>query len=191
MIKHVSSWLLVAGIFALALPNIAEAEQTPTEDVEQRGSVIVFPKFIQGALTIDNQKRPLTEIEVRAECPRNATCPNGEPVKVRFHWVCPGSNDIATKFVCKAAAFEISVPLNGKVSFNPEASNLAENAAVSAPCPSGYLIGWVIDATTNRPIKYDALSGGVTLRGSGGRVETYQAIVIRAEPNLASGAEIT
>ena len=191
MIKYVSSWLLVASTLALVFPNIAEAEQSPTEDLEQRGSVIVFPKFMQGTLTIDNQKRPLTEIEVRAQCPRSATCPSSEPVKIRFHWVCPGSNDISTKFVCNASGFEISVPLDGKVSFNPEDPNLAENRAASAPCPRGYLIGWVVDATTNKPIKYDALSGGATLRESGGRVETYQAIVIRAESNLASGAEIT
>jgi hypothetical protein len=192
MIKHISSILVFSGILSLGFPNFAEAEQSVTDVAEERGSVIVFPKFTRGTLTTDNQKWPMTEIEIRAQCPEGASCMVNEAVKVRFHWVCPASNDIAAKYVCKAAGFEISIPLNSKVSFNPEDPGvLGENPAASAPCPSGYLIGWVINSATNRPIKYDALSGAATLRDSEGKIERYQGVAVRAEPNLASGGEIT
>jgi hypothetical protein len=59
-----------------------------------------------------------------------------------------------------------------------------------APCPSGHLIGWVISPTTRRPIKYDALTGNAIRRESGGAIASYQAITIRADPNLATRAEI-
>jgi hypothetical protein len=188
MIRHISSILVLAGILALGFPTFTEAQQSAADDAEERGSVIVFSKFMRGTLTMDNQKRPMTEIEVRAQCPQGVTCPENETVKIRFHWVCPGSAD---KSVCKAASFDISIPLNGSVSFSPEdRETLGENPAGSAPCPSGYLIGWVINSTTNRPIKYDALGGEATLRDSAGKIEGYQGITIQAEPNLASRGEI-
>src|SRR5205085_4573564 len=150
---------------ALAAANVADAQEPAADDAGERGSVIVFPKFVRGTLTLDNQTMPQTEIEVRVQCPRGAVCSENESVKIRFHWVCPGSDDVASKFVCKEAGFEISTRVNSKVSFNPEDPGLvAENPTASAPCPSGYLIGWVINSATNRPIKYDALSGEATLR---------------------------
>jgi len=59
-----------------------------------------------------------------------------------------------------------------------------------APCSSGYLIGWVISPTTDRPIKYDGLTGTAVLRDANGAIESYQGIAIPAEPNLATRAEI-
>jgi hypothetical protein len=192
MIKRLGSMLVLAGILALGFPIFATAQQLAADDGEEKGSVIVFPKFTRGTLTKDNQKWPMTEIEIGAQCPEGDTCQGDEAVKVRFNWVCPGSNDIDAKYVCKSAGFEISIPLNNKVSLNPEDPGvLGENRAASAPCPNGYLIGWVINSATNRPIKYDALSGAATLRDGEGRIERYQGIAIRAEPNLASGGEIS
>src|SRR5205823_4305642 len=134
------------------------------------------------------QSRSLTQIEVRAQCPQGAICTDNEAVKIRFHWVCPGSDDIASKYICKEAGFDINVSLNSTVSFTPE--DASENPAISAPCPRGYLIGWVVDRNSNRPIKYDALSGQAVLRDSGEDAGKYQAIVIQAEPNLNTSAEM-
>jgi len=185
-------FLLLLAILAVAYSNYAEAQQAGTDEAEAWGSVIVFPKYIRGIQRSSNKDKPLTEIEVRAHCPRGATCNESEPVKIRFRWVCPGSEDIASKYICKDAGFEISVAPNSRVSFSPEdAGGPNENAAASAPCPRGYLIGWVIDRSTSRPLKFDALSGQAVLRDAEGRVEKYQAITIQAEPNLTSGAEIT
>jgi hypothetical protein len=185
--------LLLLGILAIACPNFAEAQQAGgAGEAEERGSVIVFPKFMQGMQRSNNENKPMTEIEVRAQCPRGAACTENEPVKIRFHWVCPGSDDIASKYICKEAGFEISLAPNSTVSFSPEdSSRVTENPAVSAPCPRGYLVGWVIDRSTSRPIKFDALSGQAILRDGEGRAEKYQAITIQAEPNLTSGADIT
>src|SRR5207302_6840381 len=126
-------------------------------------------------------------------CPRGGDCPESESVKIRFHWVCPGSDDIASKYVCKGAGFDIRTSVDGKVSFNPEDPNLSgNNPASSAPCPNGYLIGWVINPDTNRPIKYDGLSGGATLwDSSSGAVEKYRAITIEAATDLPTRAEVT
>jgi hypothetical protein len=66
-----------------------------------------------------------------------------------------------------------------------------DHLAPAPPCPRGYLIGWVIDPTTRRPIKYDVLTGDAILRAPGGVIASYEAITIRADPNLAIGAGIT
>jgi hypothetical protein len=77
------------------------------------------------------------------------------------------------------------------VFFNPEDPKLeGTDPASAAPCPSGYLIGWVISPDTARPIKYDGLVGDATLRNGSGAIERYPAIAIQAEPNLASRADI-
>src|SRR5690348_7296614 len=103
---------LLFWILAFASLNSAEAQQAGVGHAEEPGSVIVFPKFIQGMQTSNNENKPLTDIEVRAQCPRGATCTESEPVKIRFHWVCPGSDDIASKYICKEAGFEISLMPN-------------------------------------------------------------------------------
>jgi len=185
----------VAAMLTLALgmmpPSFAQTAEPSSSASEEPGSVIVFPKFTKGTVTVDGVTTPRTEIEVRARCPNGATCPAAEPVKVRFHWVCPGSEDIVSKYVCKESDFDVLLSANGKASLNPEDPNLLGNSVGSvAPCPSGYLIGWVISPATQRPIKYDGLSGSAILRDGRGAIESYQAFAIQADPNLATRAEI-
>jgi hypothetical protein len=82
--------------------------------------------------------------------------------------------------------------VNGKASVNPENPNLLENnAGAAAPCPSGYLIGWVTSPVNERPIKYDGLTGSAVLRDSQGVIQSYEAFAIQADRNLANRAEIT
>ena len=183
---------LLTAALGIAAPGLAQAPEPPSRaSAEVAGSVIVFPKFVRGTVTVDGVTRPQTEIEVHARCPNGATCPADEPVKIKFHWVCPGSEDIAPKYVCKESDFDIQLSVDAKTSFNPEDPALVGNNLGSiAPCPRGYLIGWVISPTTNRPIKYDALTGSALLRDGNGTIQSYDAFVIRADPNLATRAEI-
>jgi hypothetical protein len=182
--------VLLAVALGIAAPSLAQSPE-PSSVSEEPGSVIVFPKFIKGTVAVDGVTRPQTEIEVQARCPNGATCPEEEPVKMRFHWVCPGSEDIAPKYVCKETDFDVVVSVNGRVLLNPEDTRFPGDYFGSAsPCPKGYLVGWVISPNTGRPIKYDALTGNAVLRDPSGAIESYEAIAIRADPNLAVRAEV-
>jgi hypothetical protein len=180
--------LLTAAFGTGALGFALAAEPTSSEGA---GSVIVFPKFLKGSVPVDGTIKAQTEIEVQASCPEGTVCSENEPLKIRFHWVCPGSEDIAPQYVCTETAFDVTLSPNGKVLLNPEDAELpGDHLASPAPCPKGYLIGWVISPTSRRPIKYDALTGSAILRESSGVVASYEAITIRAGPNLATRAEI-
>jgi hypothetical protein len=191
VMKGAGFGMLLAVTLGIAAPTFAQAPEPQSSAPEEPGSVIVFPKFIKGTVTVDGVTRPQTEIEVQAGCPNGASCPEDEPVKIRFHWVCPGSQDLAPQHVCKESDFEVRLSVDGKASLNPEDPKLLENNVGSvAPCPRGYLIGWVISPITNRPIKYDALTGSAILRDRSGAIESYEAFAIQADPNLATRAEI-
>jgi len=188
--KGAAVFVLLTVILGMATPSFAGAPEATSSASEEPGSVIVFPKFMKGTVAFDGVMKAQTEIEVRARCPIGATCPDDEPVKIKFHWVCPG-DDAAAKLVCKGAGFDLVLSVNGKASFNPENPQLtADDRARVAPCPSGYLIGWVISATSDRPIKYDGLTGTAVLRDGNGATAAYQAITIPADPNLATRADI-
>jgi hypothetical protein len=184
-----------AAVLAVALGIVvragAQAPQPTLRSSDVAGSVIVFPKFLKGSVLVDGVMSPQTEIEVEARCPNGATCSEDELVTVKFHWVCPGGEDAGAKNLCKESDFDVAIPINGKASFNAEDPQLAaKNPGSSPPCPSGYLIGWVISPATDRPIKFDALSGSAILRGGGGVAQSYQAFTIQADRNLAHRAEI-
>jgi len=181
-------FVLLTVVLGLAMPTFAA---TTSSASEEPGSVIVFPKFTKGTVNVDGVRRAQTEIEVRARCPKDVTCPEDELVKVRFHWVCPGSEDLAPRSVCKQVGFDVALSVNAKASFNPEDPGLrGDIVGAIAPCPRGYLIGWVISRTTNRPIKYDGLTGAAVLRNVTGSIQSYEAFAIQADPNLATRAEI-
>ena len=194
--------LLLMPALALAMPAFADTHDPRLADTDEPGSVIVYPKFINmPAVSVDGALLPRTEIELGAVCPVGVTCVEGQKVKVRLHWVCPGDQSVATKFVCKETDFDVFVPVNGKVAFSADGSPLnSASPRVPAPqCKNGYLIGWAIDMQ-DRPIKFDGLIGDAVIRGpalgsgpSAGlstSVEGYTAIAIQADPALASGALI-
>src|SRR5262249_41465335 len=98
-------------------------------DHSRPGSVIVFPLFIrnggdaeecgEGNLLVNRVCRPRTEFALGATCPTRFTtgdqnvenfpelaCIDHEPVRVRFRWVCPGTEP---ELNCKATGFDFSL----------------------------------------------------------------------------------
>ena len=136
--------LLLMPALALAMPAFADTHDPRLADTDEPGSVIVYPKFINmPAVSVDGALLPRTEIELGSVCPAGVLCAEGQRVKVRLHWVCPGDQSVATKFVCKETDFDVFVPVNGKVAFSADGSPLnSASPRVPAPqCKNGYLIG--------------------------------------------------
>ena len=149
-------------------------------DSEEPGSVIVFPKFIQGTVsTSEGTSLPITELEIGVVCPKGVICPEHEPVKIRFHWVC-GTNEanVAGIFICQETNFDINATVFEKIVLTPNGENagfyttgglnnsLPSKFSPAANCPNGggYLIAWVINPANDQPIKFDGLIGDAHLR---------------------------
>jgi hypothetical protein len=198
IIKYARFLLLLAPAVGLVMPAFAQARDPLLSDSQEAGSVIVFPKFIKGTVNPDGVATPQTEIEVGVVCPNGVTCPEHQPIKIRFHWVC-GTNEaaIAASFVCKETDFDVTTSVFGKVVFNANGTSIPGSNPVqpgtppAAECDRGYLIGWVINPANDQPIKFDGLVGDAVLRTSDNAVSEYGAIPIQADPNLANGAAIT
>jgi len=157
------------------------------------GSVIVFPKFIRGAVTVDGVTTPATEITVRAVCPADITCAGGRQLRVKAEWVCPGLQSSEAGAVCRGTSFEFIVAINGTAVLNPDNIPIpgADPVVVPVPeCPRGLLIVYAID-DNGQPIKFDGLGGVANLRESGSAVSGYTAPLINADPALASGDPIS
>jgi hypothetical protein len=177
-------------------------------DSQEPGSVIVFPKFIQGTVALpEGGRAPITELEVGVVCPKGVVCAEHQPVKIRFHWVCGTTEaDLAGSFVCKETDFDVTGTVYEKIVLTPNGeiagqytAGLPNHVSPGANCPKGggYLIGWVINPANDQPIKFDGLVGDAHLRPGGGMMGSptaladYNAIPIQAAPGLASGAAIT
>src|SRR5215813_13830662 len=187
---------LVVPALALAAPAFAQVRDTKLGDSQEPGSVIVFPKFIKGTAALpEGGVVPRSEIEVGIVCPTGVVCPEHQPVKIRFHWVCPTTEaNPAGSFICNETDFDVVGSVYEKLVLVPNAQGTADGVGtrfVPAPqCPRGYLIGWVIN-TSDQPIKFDGLIGDGVLRESGAALASYVGIPIQADPALANGALIT
>jgi hypothetical protein len=187
--KFISKWALVLlPALALATPAFA------LNDSEEPGSVIVFPKFVNAARVIVDGIPDIarTEIEIGVVCPHTLApsdplCAEHVPYKIRFHWVCPGIENVNSN-ICKETDFEIVVSMNGKTVFSADGRQINSNSAIvpTPPCPRGYLIGWM-ENFNDQPIKFDALIGNAVIRGPGvgptvmsTAVSAYNAIPIQA-----------
>jgi len=193
--KFARSLLLLIPALALAMPAFAAARDTRLSDSQEAGSVIVFPKFMKGTVTLpEGGTAPMTELEIGIVCPVGETCPEHRQVKMRFHWVCPGFQTFDSKLICREQDFDVIGSVYEKLVLVPNGAGTSDGVGTRfvppPPCPFGYLIGWVID-TSDRPIKFDGLIGDAVLRVSGTSVASYSAIPIQADPNLAPGALIT
>jgi hypothetical protein len=211
--KFTIKWALLLTPM-LALATSAFAQGTPPRDPglsdsQEPGSVIIFPKFITGDVTVDGITFPRTEIEIGAVCPplqqwvRNQIgCAEHAPVKVRFHWVCPGAEGVNSN-ICPEQNFEVVLSVNGKLAFGADGTQINTNSPiVPIPnCPRGFLIGWVISPANDAPIKYDGLIGNAVIRGpnlgagtiSPGMstaVSAYSAITIQANTADNTGAPL-
>jgi hypothetical protein len=206
--------LLLMPMLALATSAFAQARPVGLSDSQEPGSVIIFPKFINmPAVVVDGQLVPRTEIEIGAVCPPLAStvrnlvgCAEHQPVKVRFHWVCPGVENVNSN-ICRETDFDVNLSVWGKLAFTADGTLINSNSPVvpAAPCPRGYLIGWVINGTAtgalaDAPIKFDALIGNAVIRGpnlaagpnagSSTAVSAYSAITIQANTGDATGAPL-
>jgi hypothetical protein len=190
---HARTWRRVALLLLLALtlaiPATAQVRDTRLSDSEEPGSVLVFPKFLTGT-TADGEPRSAFEIGIT--CPKKAdgspgVCAEGTRVKLRAHWVCPGSQELAEKFICKETNFDLFGTVTGTIVINPANAGHVTQQVPIPPCEAGYLIVWVID-TRDQPIKYDALIGDAVLREYDDTPAAYNAIPIQATAADAPGA---
>src|SRR5207248_5358461 len=180
---------------ALAMPAFAQDRDPRLSDSQEPGSVIVFPKFITGTVTLpEGGTAPATELEVGIICPVGATCPEHQSVKIRFHWVCPGDQYFNDKLICRETDFDVVASVNEKLVLVPNGVGTADGVGTRfvppPPCPAGYLIGWVVN-TSDRPIKFDGLIGDAVLRESGTALASYNAIPIQTHAALTTGALVT
>jgi hypothetical protein len=194
--KFVWSALLLAPALGLAAPASAAF---PLADPSEPGSVIVFPKWRTGTVSVDGVTLPQTEIELGAVCPVGFTCPEHQPIKVRFHWVCGGDDKIDNKYICPSTDFDVFLTVDGKAVFDPNNIAIAGSQfhhvslppfnIDGTPCVRGYLIGYVVN-TSDQPIKFDGLIGDGVIRNTATSASAYRAITIQADPALANLALI-
>ncbi len=218
--RFILKWgLLLIPALALAVPAFApmpasaQTRDVRLSDSQQPGSVIIFPKFINRApVRTDSPTGPLlprTEIELGVVCPpgvpvTTTTCFEHQTIKVHAHWVCPGDDNVTTKYVCDDTDFVLFLSINGKLAFSADGRSYWSNSPrVPQPnCPNGYLIAWVVD-NADRAIKFDGLIGEAVLRGpvnvdaagfippgTSTAVSAYNGITIQAHPALALNALI-
>jgi len=178
------------------------------------GSVIVFPKFINELfnggtpIVVDGVSVPQTEIEIGAICPPafvagGGFCPEHQAIKIRFHWVCPGTEGVRSN-ICEEEDFEVNITVSGKLAFSANGLPINSNSppgVPAPPCARGYLIGWVISPANDLPIKFDGLIGNAVIRngnlvagpnaGSSNGLSAYSAVTIQADPALANLAAVT
>jgi hypothetical protein len=171
---------------ALATPAFAQV----VADFSKPGAVIVWPKFETGSVNVFpgtagqfNAARTLIELGNMGD----------SNVTVHMEWVCPGANVGEIPSVCAATDFEVPVSRNGKVTFNPSGivnpmpSDYNESIGGEtnlipvppAPCPRGYLIGWVISGS-DANLGQNVLVGDAVLRDVGTDLQSYKAITIQA-----------
>jgi hypothetical protein len=194
MVRHARYFFLLMPALALAMPAYAQDTREETlNDSQVPGSVIVFPKFIQGTVALpEGGTAPATEIEIGIVCPEGQTCAEHEPVKILFHWVCPGPQDFAQKLICKETNFVVTATVFEKIVLSPDGTftGVTTRTVPAAPCPRGYLIGWVVRPSDDQPIKFDGLIGDAVLRESGTALASYGAIPIQANPLMDYKAAI-
>jgi hypothetical protein len=194
------SVLLIMPALASAIPAFAQTRSAKLSDSQEPGSVIVFPKFVNAAAVRlpEGGMAPASALKIGVVCPKNASCTSDQEVTIRLHWVCGAS---AANPVCDETNFEVTATVFEKIILVPDSTpedgyktGLPTKSVPAAPCPGGYLIGWVIDSSTLQPIKFDGLIGSADLRNavvlSDSDLTSYPAIPIQANPALANGAAI-
>jgi hypothetical protein len=194
-IKGARLAVLLLPALALAAPAFAQVRDPKLSDSQEPGSVIVFPKFIKGTVTLpEGGAAPASEIEIGVVCPKGATCSEHQAVKIRLHWVCGTSEaNLAGSFICQETDFDVTATVFEKIVLTPNGfdTGYSTKQVPFAQCNRGYLIGWVIRPSDDQPIKFDGLIGDGVLRESPTAQAGYPAIPIQADPALANAAVVT
>src|SRR5215469_2849684 len=133
-----------AWIALLLVPSLSVAQAATLSNSQEPGSVIVFPYFKVGTVSVNTQVLPKSEIHIGVTCPSGVTCAENEPIKLEAHWVCPGSENPVTSFVCRETNFVLFTTVNGKITLNPNGQSSVGTIPV-APCPHGYLVAFVVN----------------------------------------------
>ena len=168
----------VAMLLGPGLSLVTATAANALSDAREPGSLIIFPYFATGAVTPDGTVQPMTEIHIGVTCPVGFTCPEGEPIKLEAHWVCPGSENPNTSFVCKESDFVLFTTVNGKITVNPNGQSSVGNIP-RPPCTHGYLIAWVVNVL-DQPIKFDGLFGDAVVRNSSSALAAYDGVTVQA-----------
>jgi hypothetical protein len=193
---HARTWRRVALFplvaLTLAIPAMAQVRPVGLSDSQEPGSVLVFPKFLAG--TTSNGE-PRSEFEIGITCPKApgggpGLCAEGTKVKLRAHWVCPGSQDPVNKYICEETNFDLMSTVTGTIVINPANVGHFTQRVPIPPCAAGYLIVWVIN-TSDQPIKYDALLGDAVLREIDEAPSAYNGIPIQANAAGPTGTILT
>src|SRR5215831_2992505 len=123
-IKGARLAMLLVPALALAAPAFAQVRDTTLSDATEPGSVIVFPKFINGTVALpEGGTASISELEIGVVCPKGVTCPEHEPVKIRFHWVCGTSEaNLADSFICQDTDFDVTATVYEKIVLTPDGS---------------------------------------------------------------------
>jgi hypothetical protein len=192
------------AVALVAAPAMAQGPQLNNSEVP--GSVLVFPKFIAGSVQVGTAdpvppatartpiREPKSAFEISVTCPVNGPrCAENARVKLLARWVCPASQTLSEKFVCKATDFELLTTVKGTVWINPEniGSRSRSVDVPRPPCNAGFLLVWVVspdDANDPRAIKFDGLVGTAVLRNGTGSASGYTAYPIQAIDQLPPGA---
>jgi hypothetical protein len=182
--------LVVLGALTLAMPALAQVRPVGLSDSQAPGSVLVFPKFLAGTTA---HGEPKSAFEIGITCPRGpeggpGLCAEGTRVTLRAHWVCPGSQDPAEKYICEETNFDLVSTVTGTIVINPANVGHVTQRVPLPSCPAGYLLVWVINPS-DQPIKYDALLGTGVLRELDDHeaVSAYNGIPIQANAAAATG----
>src|SRR5436309_1607677 len=119
--KSIRFLSVLVPALALAAPAFAQVRDPRLNDSEEAGSVIVFPKFIQGTVPLpEGGTASATEIEIGVICPVGQVCAEHQAVKIRFHWVCPGVQDFNAKFICREEDFDVTATVWEKIVISPD-----------------------------------------------------------------------
>jgi hypothetical protein len=187
-IKGARLAMLLVPALALAAPAFAQTTvPVGLSDSEEAGSVLIFPKFIRGTVTLpEGVLAPQSELEIGVVCPKGFVCSEHLAIKIRAHWVCPGSDDVTTKFVCQETDFDITCTVFEKCVLTPDGAAISAGVPTKvvprAECPRGYLIAWVIRPSDDTPISFNGLVGDAVLRETNTALAAYNAIPIQANP---------
>ena len=136
-IKGARLAMLLVPALALAAPALAQVRPPTLSDSQEPGSVIVFPKFIKGTVALpEGGTAPVTELEIGVVCPKRVICPEHEPVKIRFHWVCgTGEFNLAGSFVCQETDFDVTATVWEKIVLVPDGSFTGVSTKTVPPGP--------------------------------------------------------
>jgi hypothetical protein len=130
-LKYAWLALLLVPSLAVAAAHHKAAGDPTLSNSQEPGSVLVFPYFQTGTvIEFSNLPEPKTEIHIGVTCPTGVTCPELLPVKLHADWVCPGSENPSSSFVCRESDFVLFTTINGKITLSPNGPNVP-------PCKHG------------------------------------------------------